>query len=332
MENRYKLPKNIQVAYLKAVQRKSKLTNDELASLFGVVTRSYRDWKRGKYAIPRKVVEIVDKKVNIPLPYPKSEAYLTWLRLKRAASKKGGLAVMKKYGGPGTPEGRSKGGKIGIQILRARGLIPQPRPFHHPAEKSEKLAELVGILLGDGHVGKEQWSITVSAKVDQVYSQFIVHLIQSLFRFNPSYKIRNDCNVILISGSGISSIQYLMSIGLIPGNKIKLQVDVPGWIKENPAYSLACLRGLVDTDGGIFKHTYAVNGKSYTYTKFAFVNRSIPLLKFAFETLKSLELGPKLIDKVANKRVWLYNQTEVMRYIALVGTHNPRLLKNIEPH
>lgn len=332
MENRYKLPQNVQVEYLKAVQRESKFNNDELASLFGVVSRSFRDWKRGKYAIPQRVIEIVERKFRVSLPYSKLEAHSTWLQLKQAASKKGGLAVMKKYGGPGTPEGRSKGGKKGIQILRERGLIPQPKPFYKPLTQSEELAEFVGILLGDGHIGKEQWSITVSAKVDREYSQFIVQLIQGLFRFNPSYRVRGDCNVIVISGGGIGAIQYLINIGLIPGNKIKLQVDVPGWIKDNPAYSLACLRGLADTDGGIFKHTYTVNGKTYTYVKFAFVNRSIPLLQFALETLKSLQFNPKLIDKVANKRVWLYNQTEVMRYITLVGTHNPRLLKNIETH
>lgn len=332
MENRYKLPKNIQVEYLKTIQQESKLTSDELASLFGVVSRSFRDWKRGKYAIPQRIVEIANRKFHVSLPYPKSKAYSTWLQLKLAASKKGGLAVMKKYGGPGTPEGRSKGGKRGIQTLRARGLIPQPKPFHKPETISEELAEFVGILLGDGHIGNEQWSITVSAKVDQEYSQYIVQLIQGLFHFNPSYRVRSDCNVIVISGSGIGSIQYLISIGLKPGNKIKLQIDVPSWIKVNPIYSLACLRGLVDTDGGIFKHRYTVNGKTYTYTKFAFVNRSIPLLQFAFKTLKNLQFNPKLIDKVANKRVWLYNKTEVLRYIHQVGTHNPRLLKNLKIH
>lgn len=329
MKNRYKLPKSAQIQYFRRIEAVSKLSQRDLALLFGIVPRSYRDWRRGKFAIPQSVIGVVEKQFHVLFPTSKTVAFTLWKESKIEASRCGGRATMKKYGGPGTPEGRRRGGKKGIQTLRDRGLIPQPKPFYKPSTQSEDLAEFVGILLGDGHIGKEQWSITISAKVDREYSQYIVQLIQGLFHFNPSYRIRNDCNVIVISGSGIGAIQYLMSIGLIPGNKIKLQVDVPEWIKESPAYSLACLRGLADTDGGIFKHRYVVNGTTYTYTKFAFVNRSIPILKFAYHTLKSLRFNPKLIDKVANKRVWLYNQTEVVRYISLIGTHNPRLLKNL---
>ncbi|MBI4065046.1 hypothetical protein HY409_01615 [Candidatus Gottesmanbacteria bacterium] len=332
MENRYKLQKDVQMVFFRAIESSSGLHSNQLASIFSVVPRSYRDWRRGKYAIPESVVDIVEKRFHVFFPDSKEAARNLWEQSKINASRKGAFAMIKKYGAPGTPEGRSKGGKKGIKTLRERGLIPQPKPFYSPQEYSEELAEFVGILLGDGHIGNEQWSITVSAKVDNKYSHFIVQLIQHLFRFNPYYKIRDDSNVILISGSSIGAIQYLTSIGLRPGNKIKLQVDVPQWIKENPTYRIACLRGLVDTDGGIFKHAYSVNGKSYTYTKLSFVNRSIPLLQFALDTLRSLQFNPKIIDKVANKRVWLYNQTEVKRYITLVGTHNPRLLKNLDSY
>ncbi|MBU2544528.1 hypothetical protein KJ618_03620 [Patescibacteria group bacterium] len=248
-----------------------------------------------------------------------------WRKSKIAVSRRGGMAVMKKYGGPGTPEGRSKGGKRGMQVLRERRLIPQPKPFFAPQGYSAELAEFVGILLGDGYIGKGQWSITLNAKADKTYAKFVYELTQRLFHFKPAKYIRHDCHVIVISGSGVRSIQYFISLGLKIGNKVKQQVDVPKWIEENLSHSLSCLRGLVDTDGGIFTHTYRVNGKMYSYRKLAFVNRSMPLLQFASNTLKSLGFTPKIINKVANKRVWLYNQQEVKRYLEVVGSHNPRV-------
>lgn len=329
MENRYKLPKSAQIQYFRRIEAVSKFSQKNLALLFGIVPRSYRDWRRGKFAIPQNVIDVVEKQFHILFPTSKTAAFALWKESKIEASRCGGRATMKKYGGPGTPEGRRKGGKKGIQTLRDRGLIPQPKPFYKPSTQSEDLAEFVGILLGDGHIGKEQWSITVSAKVDREYSQYIVQLIQGLFHFNPSYRIRSDCNVIVISGSGIGAIQYFMSIGLLPGNKIKLQVNVPRWIKENPSYSITCLKGLMDTDGGIFIHKYVVHNKLYSYTKLCFSNRSIPLISFVYDTLAMLKLQPRLHMKSQTKRVWLYDQNKVNEYLHVVTTHNPRLLKNV---
>ncbi len=325
MKNRYNLVKEIQTKYFQQIETASKLHPNRLAALFGVVPRTYRDWRRGKFAIPQNVIIVVEKRFRIRFPISKSLALKRWKALKTKASRRGGIALMKKYGSPGTPEGRSKGGKRGMQTLRERGLIPQPKPFIPPNGYSSELAEFVGILLGDGHIGKEQWSITLNAKADKLYANFVYKLTQQLFHFRPSKYIRDDCNVIIISGSGVRSIQFLTSLGLKIGNKVKQQVDVPKWIKDNPSYCLSCLRGLVDTDGGIFNHSYRVNGKTYSYRKLNFVNRSMPLLQFAKQTLITLGFTPKMIDKVANKRVWLYNQQEVIRYLKVVSSHNHRV-------
>lgn len=87
------------------------------------------------------------------------------------------------------------------------------------------------------------------------------------------------------------------------------------------------MRGLMDTDGGVFLHRYKVNGKGYAYKKISFSNRSVPLLFFVANTLHELGFTPKIIDKIENKKVWLYNEQEVKRYLQIVGTHNARLLK-----
>lgn len=328
MKNRYKLPVGLQRDYLIEVEKVSGFSGDNLAKLLGIVGRSYRDWKRGRYSITQDAVEIIEEKFGLELPYSKKKALQLWRIAKIEASRKGGLAVLKKYNGPGTPEGRSRGGKHAMAILRARGLVPQPKPFNGPKKYSIELAEFVGILLGDGHIGKEQWSVTLNSIADKDYLTFVVGLIEKLFGFSPSVHFRKDSKAVVILGSGIRSIEYLKNLDLKVGNKITLQVGVPSWIELDKSFSIACLRGLIDTDGGIFIHRYKINGKEYQYLKLSFVNRSMPLLNFVYKELEKLGFNPRMITAIENKRVWLYNQQEVKRYLEIVGTNNPRLLKN----
>lgn len=329
MENRYKLPKDAQVQYFQDIEFVSGLHGDTLASFFGVVGRSYRDWKRGKFSIPQKTVALVENHFHVHFPASKQMARKQWKKSKQEASRQGGLALFRKHGSPATAEGRKKGGLRALAILRERGIIPKQKPFYHPKTYSKELAELVGILLGDGHIGKSQWFITLNDTADQLYTFYVIDLVKNLFSFVPSVLHRKEIHVRVIYGGGLKSIEYFQNIGLHVGNKVIQQVGVPLWIMQNQEFAHACLRGLIDTDGGIFKHKYTVNKKQYVYTKLCFSNRSIPLLQFVYRTLQNLGFTPKIIDKVENKKVWLYNQTEVKEYINQVGTSNPRLLVNL---
>lgn len=329
MENRYKLSKEIQIKYFQKVETVSKLSHDQLAILFGVVGRSYRDWKQGKFSIPQRAIEIIEKRFHVTFPSSKQKTLSLWQKIKQDVSHKGGIALVQKYGGPGTPEGRRKGGMHALANMRARGIIPTEKPFHAPNGYSVELAELVGILLGDGHIGQSQWTISLNAVADARYAVYVVQLIKKLFLFTPSVLHRVKTHTLVIYSGGKRNIGYFQQIGLKIGNKVTQQVGVPLWIIQNALYSAACLRGLIDTDGGIFKHTYVVGKKRYTYIKLSFSNRSMPLLQFVYTTLKATGLTPKLVDKIANKKVWLYNHSEVTQYIERIGTHNPRLLVNL---
>ena len=141
MEFRYKIPITIQKRYLETVEKTSSLSGEKLATLFGVVGRSYRDWKRGKFALPVRVVELIERQYNITYPYNKEDALQKWKEAKLRASHLGGIALIKKYGSFGTIEGRRKGGTRAFEILRLRGIIPYAKPFTKPDGKSKKLAE-----------------------------------------------------------------------------------------------------------------------------------------------------------------------------------------------
>lgn len=327
MENRIKFLPGQQKIFLQSVQTKSRLHPDELAKLAGIVPRSYRDWKREKMNITLAAGLFFQKKFGILLPENPEAMVLRWKEFKILLSRKGGIACYRKHGSPGTIEGRKKGGVKALSILRAKGIVPERKKYDLPSKYNEELAEFVGILLGDGGITREQTAITLNSEADKDYVLYVNELENKLFNARPKNIKRNDSKAIVIYLNGINLVDYLIKIGLKVGNKVKQQVDVPDWIKKSKEFRIACVRGLMDTDGGVFLHKYKVNGKVYAYKKICFTNRSVPLLIFVNDVLEEIGLTPKLITKVENKKVWLYNKQEVEQYLNTIGSHNSRLLK-----
>lgn len=320
------LPGN-QRKFLVKVARKSNMTTDQLAGLAGVVPRSFRDWKREKINMTLKAADLLSSRFHIPLPENRSVLINRWIRKRKRSCQKGGKALFRKYGSPATTEGRKKGGLKAIQIMRKKGIIPHRKKYCFPINYNSDLAEYIGILLGDGGLTPGQVFITLNYIADREYISYVMSLCKRLFKVTPGCYKRKESNAYVIYLCGIDLINFLVNIGLKTGNKVKNQVGVPSWIKLNNDFKIACLRGLMDTDGGIFTHNYNVNGKLYKYRKICFSNRSLPLLFFVKDTLEELGLTPKLANKIETKHVWLYNNNEVKEYLKLVGTHNSRLNK-----
>ncbi len=327
MDNRVKFLPNQQKKFIDNVYAKSKLSTKELAKIAVVHPRSFIDWRKEKLTMTLKAAKLFCTKFNCVLPEEKKILIGRWKKAKKDAGIIGGKANFDIYGSPGTKEGRRRGGIIAMENMRKKGIVPLIKEYKFPYVYSEDLAEFMGIMLGDGGMTRLQCNITLNSQADKDYISFVSNLAYRLFSEKPKLFKKKDCNASVLYYHGILLINYLCMLGLKVGNKVKQQVDVPNWVKESSLFKIACLRGLMDTDGGVFIHRYLVKGKRYEYKKISFTNRSIPLLIFVMETLISLGFNPKLIDKVENKKVWLYNENEVDRYLTIVGSHNLRLLK-----
>lgn len=324
--SRIKFFAGLQTRFIEEVYTRSSLSTKELAGIAGVHPRSFRDWKREKLTMTLAAAEVFCDKFGTALPEDKELMVGRWLNAQREAAKKGGRSRFMMYGSPGTLEGRRKGGQMAMEKLRKRGIVPLVKNYELPKDFNDNLAEFVGIMLGDGGMTYGQCTITLNSIKDIEYSQFIISLSHKLFGERPKIFMRKNENTMIIYYNGVSLVRYLVSIGLKTGNKLKQQVGVPEWVVNSKSYKIACLRGLMDTDGGVFLHKYTVKRKIYGYKKICFSNRSMPLLKFVKQTLEEIGYAPRLIDNVENKKVWLYNIQEVDRYLNEVGTHNHRLL------
>lgn len=192
-------------------------------------------------------------------------------------------------------------------------------------KKSAKLAEFMGIMLGDGGITRKQISVTLNSEDDKEYTQFVFDLIKELFKVEAGISKRKDAKALRLQVSRINLVDFLVKLGLKRGNKVKQKADVPRWIKEKKEFKIACLRGLIDTDGGILTHRYRVNGRLYTYKKMCFNNRSEPLLKSAGRILSELGFTPKI--RKERDDLYLYNEREVKRYFEEIGTHNLKHLR-----
>lgn len=296
----------------------------KISELLGISARTLNDWKREKFSMSLKAVKMLSKmtKVNTPKSAEIREPF--WYVGKGA--KAGGIAAYSKYGVVGGDQELrkkkwrewwiTKGQFMNNPILNAR-LIKKPL-------KSVELAEFFGIMMGDGGMSTNQISITLHHKDDLEYIDFVIKLIKKLFNFLPSIYHRPSYSVKNIVVSRINLVKYLNSLGLPIGNKIKQQFDIPRWIKEKSKYQIACLRGLVDTDGSVFDHNYKVNNKWYCYKKLSFTTASFPLRNSVFKILKQLNMNPRISQQ---RDVRLDSKKDLNLYFKIIGSHNPKHLK-----
>ncbi len=249
-------------------------------------------------------------------------------------SKLGGLRCVALHGNPGTPEGRSKGGKSTIRLFHNNPELAKLLGFvirkkiSYPS-RSLELAELIGIILGDGGVrSRLQLTVTFNYQTDLKHAEYICGIIRNLFSIDSSIKKRKNNNGADIIVSSSNVIDFLLKQGIIIGNKVKNQVDVPAWVQARLEYRRACLRGLVDTDGGVYVHSYKSAGKTYRYLKLGFTNCSKPLLNFVFETLSLLKIKAYL----NGNHVVIPSKDGVKKYFGDVYSNNPKHINRFKAH
>lgn len=316
--------KKKQKRFIVTAQKKLNWTNFETARFLKVTIRTVADWKREKFLMPFAVVKQLGKKSGVRLPKIVELREQYWYTKKGA--RLGGLNSYRKQGGIiGDPRKRKVRWRVWWETFGKYQMRPIFRrfPFKKPA-RSLTFAEFIGIMMGDGGISKRQITITLHHIDDLLYSRFVARLMKKLFGIMPSiyHDAQDSVNNLVISRSGL--VQYLHTLGLPIGNKVKQRFDMPSWIKRNRRFRIACVRGLVDTDGSVFTHRYKVNGKWYSYKKLSFASSSPPLRKTVFDILKEVGLHPRFSQ---DTDVRLDSIADLKKYFQVIGSHNPKHLK-----
>lgn len=187
------------------------------------------------------------------------------------------------------------------------------------------MAELVGILLGDGSFYiKDHCNHEVDIALDTKDVNYKIY-VKNLLKLNTGAyvweKPDKSSNCVHIRISSKKPTMALLNVSLKrSGNKIKNKVTIPAWVWTNDSLLGSCLRGLMDTDGSI----YRLEPQWPNLFQLSFKNNNGILLKDVRNAFLKLGFHP---SKVFGNRLVITRQDEVLTYFSTIGTKNDTHLK-----
>lgn len=174
-------------------------------------------------------------------------------------------------------------------------------------KKDAVLAELIGVILGDGNIEAfprtERLVISCNSEDKELinrYGEFIAKIFKKYPTFIKS-KISN-CVRISIYEKFISK-----RLDIPTGNKGKSKFKIPNWILKNKRFLIAYLRGLYEAEGSFCTHK-----PTGTY-KIIFYNKNKSLLNNVYKGLKILGFHPHK----SQYRIQISKKKEVFQFNAL---------------
>lgn len=159
--------------------------------------------------------------------------------------------------------------------------------YYPPLQRSGDLAELIGVILGDGYIGKfpRTESLTISSNSNNIgFIKRYTRLLEKIFGKKPSRgqnEKSKNCIRIRVYQKKISK-----RLGISTGPRKNQNIKIPQWILKNKEYLKRYLRGLYEAEGSFCAHK-----PTYTY-KFLFSNRNESLLENVYQALKILGFHP----------------------------------------
>lgn len=190
---------------------------------------------------------------------------------------------------------------------KREGLIRSEYPV---LKKDGDLAELIGVVLGDGHIGifprTECLRIVANASNKGFIKRYTL-LVEKIFDQKPYVKKRNDSNAVDIR---IYQKHISKRLGVPSGARKDIVWRVPAWVLANEEYIVRYLRGLYEAEGCFCAHR-----PTYTY-KFIFANLNRSLLSTVYVLWQQLGFHPHktVRDVQISKREESYRAKELIKF------------------
>lgn len=189
--------------------------------------------------------------------------------------------------------------------MKAEGKI---KSKYAPLKKDGDLAELIGVILGDGHIRKYPRTEELSIFSNSNNSGFVKRysfLVKKIFGKKPAANQHSgeNCIRIRIYEKNISS-----RLGIPFSPRGMLKIIIPGWIISNKKYIVRYLRGLYEAEGN-----FSIHLPTYTY-KMQFSNRNVSILKNVFRLVSKLGFHPHS----GKDMVQLSRKNEVLEFVKVI--------------
>lgn len=190
--------------------------------------------------------------------------------------------------------------------MKELGKIPCRYPYF---PKSGDLAEYIGVILGDGNIGKfprtERILIVGNANNDGFIRRY-TKLTELLFNKKPTVSHDKNANAVRIS---LYQKKIAVRLGIPIGSRKRLNLAIASWIWENKKYLVRFLRGLFEAEGSLSIHI-----PTGTYN-FQFKNQNKSLLKIVSKGLRLLNYHPE----IRSNSIRLRKKIEVENFRKLIN-------------
>ena len=179
---------------------------------------------------------------------------------------------------------------------------------------SNKFAELIGAIAGDGHLHlyPAELSITCHKDLDREHVYHLSKIFENLFNQKP--KILFQRNIIKLRFYSKELVNKLNQEYELPIGRKMNRLRIPSKILIKQSYLISFIRGLFDTDGTINRH----HKNSGAIVEIS--SRDPIFLKDINKALISLNLS----TSVNYKGVKIYAKSEIDRFFKLIKPSNPK--------
>lgn len=200
---------------------------------------------------------------------------------------KSGLSANRIAAGTGIPRST-----VGRWLRHESRITPgSPPPAGPSPDDWDSYAYLLGLYLGDGWIGTRRTSRRLELTLDSRYSGIIRAACDAISAIYPTAKPRvrkrRGANCVDVIANGKHWPALLPQHG--PGKKHGRRIGLLMWqrliTREHPA---ALIRGLIHSDGCRCQATIRRRGRTYTYGRYYFKNRSQDILGIFTEHLTAL--------------------------------------------
>ena len=172
---------------------------------------------------------------------------------------------------------------------------------YSPLKKDGDLAELIGVILGDGHIGRfprcDCLRITANGE-NKGFVRRYASLVETVFNKAPNVSKVKASKAVTIT---IYERHISKRLGIPHGSRHDLKYILPPWIERNRRQIIRFLRGLYEAEG-----SHSIHLPTYTH-KFQFANVNPALLNLVFELVCKLGFHPHM----SPRQVQLSRKAEV---------------------
>jgi hypothetical protein len=173
--------------------------------------------------------------------------------------------------------------KLWMDRMKAEGKI---KSEYLPLKKDGDLAELIGVILGDGHIcsySRTEELRIISNSNNSGFIKRYAKIIEKVFSKKPYIRNSNQSNSTRI---GLYEKHISERIKIPIGARKNLKIEVPNWILKNRKYIVRYLRGLYEAEG-----SFSVHKPTYTH-KFLFANRNEAMLNNVYNLMNVIGFHP----------------------------------------